>query len=204
MKTMTDLLRDADPLRHEPHPLQQERDRNRHALLAAVAGVAPSSSLRFRRPVAVLAAVALIMAGMVAVGSRIWTQGGGTLQAAVRFEVRLAEERQTAGLREARVAGSDRVVYLHDEAIVTNDDIAQSHVVQEGARFAVDVQFNAAGALKMRQATASHVGKPLAILIDGVVVMAPVLRTPISTSALVNGDFSKADADRIVNGIGTR
>ena len=42
----------------------------------------------------------------------------------------------------------------------------------------------------------------MAILIDGQVVMAPVLRTPISASAVVTGNFTKAEAERIVNGIG--
>ena len=56
----------------------------------------------------------------------------------------------------------------------------------------------------MRRATANHLGKPLAVLIDGEVVMAPTLRSPVSDSALISGDFSQAEAERIVNGIGGR
>ena len=120
--------------------------------------------------------------------------------------MRLAEESPTAGLREARISGSDCVVYLHQEIIVTNGDIAQSRVVQgDGAsRFGVGVEFTAAGAQKMRQATASHIGKPVAVLIDGEVVTAPVLRSPISTLAVISGDYTRAEAERIVNGIGIR
>ncbi len=104
------------------------------------------------------------------------------------------------------MAGSDRVVYLHEEIIVTNDDIAQSRVIQgDGpSHFGVGVEFTATGARKMREATAGHVGRPVAILIDGGVVMAPVLRAPISGSAVISGDFTKAEAERIVNGIGIR
>jgi preprotein translocase subunit SecD len=96
------------------------------------------------------------------------------------------------------------VIYFHQEIIVTNGDIAQSSVVQgDGpSRFGGGVQFNAAGAQKMRQATASHVGRPVAILIDGDVVMAPVLRAPISASAVIRGDYTQAEAERIVSGIG--
>ena len=110
------------------------------------------------------------------------------------------------GLREARIAGSDLVVYLHQEIIVTNDEIAQSSVVQGAgpSRFGINVQFNTAGTQKMRQATASHVGRPVAILIDGEVVAAPVLRSPISTSAVISGNYTKAEAETIVNGIGIR
>ena len=116
------------------------------------------------------------------------------------------EDRPAAGFREARIAGSDEVVYVHEEIIVTNGDIAQSRVVQgDGpSRFGVSVQVNVAGAEKMRQATASHVGRPVAILIDGEVVTAPVLRSPISTSAVISGDYTQAEAETIVNGIGIR
>jgi hypothetical protein len=206
MKTVRDILRDADPLRDEPDRLEGERDRLRQTVIAAASEVTTPSSTRFRTPIAVLATAALIVACIVAVGSQLWSRGGTTLQAAVRFEVRLAEDHPAAGLNEARIAGSDRLVYLHQEAVVTNGDIAQSRVVQgdKPSRFGVDVQFNAAGAEKMREATAGHLGRPVAILIDGDVVMAPVLRAPISTSAVITGDYTQAQAEMIVNGIGIR
>jgi SecD-like export protein len=206
MKTVRDILRDADPLRHEPHRLEGERDRLRQAVVTAASEVTTPPSAWFRTAVALFATLALIVVGIVVIGSQIWSQGGTTLQAAIGFEVRLAEDRPAAGLHEARIVGSDRVVYLHQEIIVTNGDIAQSSVVPGDApsRFGVGVQFNASGAQKMRQATASHVGRPVAILIDGEVVTAPVLRSPISTSAVISGDYTKAEAERIANGIGIR
>jgi len=206
MKTVRELLRDADPLRHEPHRLAEERDRLRQAVVAATVDVAAPSSTWFRTPLVILTTVTLIILAIAAVGSQMWPHGGATLQAAVRFEMRLAEDHQAAGLQEARVSGSDRVVYLHQEIIVTNSDIAQSSVVPgDGpSRFGIDVQFNAAGAQKMRRATANHVGRLVAILIDGEVVIAPILRAPISTSGLINGDYTKAEAERIVSGIRIR
>jgi hypothetical protein len=205
MKTVRDLLRDADPLRHEPHGFGEERDRLRRAVVAAASEGPAAFSTWFRTRFALLAAVTLVLIAIMAVGSQIWSRGGATLQAAVRFEVRLAEDGPAAGLREARISGSDRVVYLHQEVIVTNSDIAQSRVVQgdSASRFGVGVEFNAAGAEKMRQATADHIGKPVAVLIDGEVVTAPVLRSPISTVAVISGDYTRAEAERIVNGIGT-
>jgi hypothetical protein len=206
MRTVRDLLRDADPLRHEPHRLEGERDRLRQAVVTAAADVTAPSPPWFRRPVVLLTTVALTIFAIVAVGSQIWPRAGSTLQAAVRFEVRLAEDHQAAGLREARVSGSDRVVYLHQEIIVTNSDVAQSRVVQgdDPSRFGVGVELTAAGGQKMRHATANHVGRPVAVLIDGDVVTAPVLRGPISTSAVISGDYTQAEAERIVNGIGIR
>jgi preprotein translocase subunit SecD len=148
----------------------------------------------------------LIVAGIVAIGSKIWSGGGATLQAAVRFEVRLAEAQPTLGLRPARIAGSDRVVYLHPEIVVTNDDISESRVIQGNApsRFGVAVELNAAGAEKMRKATAGHIGGPVAILIDGDVVAATIVKSAIGNSAVISGDFTKAEAERIANGMSIR
>ncbi len=206
MKTVRDILQDADPLRHESDRLEAERNRIRQAVVAAAAEVTGSSRAWFGRPVAVWAAVTLIVVGIAAVGFQIWSRGGTTLQAAIRFEVRLAEDHPDFALREVRLAGSNRVIYLHQEIIVSNEDIAQSRVIQgDGpSRFGVGVEFNAAGARKMLQATAGHVGRPVAIIIDGEVVTAPVLRGPISTSAVIGGSYTQAEAERIFNGISMR
>ena len=56
----------------------------------------------------------------------------------------------------------------------------------------------------MRQATAAHIGRPVAILIDGQVVMAPVVCSTIGSSAMSTGNFTRADAARIADGIGMR
>jgi SecD-like export protein len=210
MESVRDMLRDADPLRHEPPRLEEERDRVRRAVLAAASETPPRSSMRWRMnrtPAALLAAVAVIALCVTWLGPKIWSGGSATLHAAaVRFEVRLADTIFSPGLREARIAGAGGVVYLHPEIIVTNDDISDSQVI-DGAtpsRFGVAVTFNAAGAEKMRQATARHVGELIAMLIDGEVISTPRLRSPIGTSAIISGDYTKAEAERIANGMRIR
>jgi hypothetical protein len=205
MKHVSDMLRDADPLRHETLPGKEERDRVLRAVLAT-AGVRPSASTRLRASVALMAIVAAVIIAIVVLGSRTGPQGSTTVYAAVRFEVRLAEDHAGAGLREVKVTGSDRVIYLHEEILLTNSDIARSAVVpgSSPSRFNIAIELSEAGAEKMRRATADHLGKPLAVLIDGEVVMAPVLRSAIGESAMITGDYSRAEAERIVNGIGVR
>ena len=124
------------------------------------------------------------------------------VQAAVSFEVRLAEDKPANGLREAKVSGSERPVYVHDEVIVSNSDIAAARVVQgRPTQYGVSVEFTASGAEKMRAATASHIGRPVAIFIDAQLVVAPVVRTPIAASAILTGNYTKAQAERIVKGL---
>jgi preprotein translocase subunit SecD len=97
-------------------------------------------------------------------------------------------------------------VYLHHESFATNDDIAESHVIDGNgpSHFGVAVVFKPAAAERMHQTTARHVGELIAILIDGEVVTAPRLRSPISTLGVISGDYTRAEAERIANGMRIR
>jgi hypothetical protein len=173
--------------------------------MAAATAQAAATRTWFRAPLAVAALAAVIVAGIFAASPRN-PRGSAIVYAAVRFEVRLAETQPAAGLSAARVAGSDRLVYLHDQTVVTNADIEHCTAISgsDASRYNIGVEFNAAGAEKMRQATLAHEGRPIALLLDGEVVMAPVIRSPIARSAMISGDYSRAEAERIINGIGVR
>ena len=201
MNRLSSFLKDADPLRHDPPRRDMDRDRVRQAILRASAIDRSTTPARNRwRLLAASAAIAIVAA--VALGHQLWTDGSARLLAAVRFEVRLAEDTPTAGLVVAQVGNSGRLVYLHPEIVVSNDDIAQSWVYQDDAGgFGVAMKFLPSGAERMQQATKTHVGRPLAILIDGRVVSVPILRAPISDSATINGMFTQAEATRIADGI---
>ena len=199
MKTLPELLRDADPLGDELPRNAQERRPSRQRVLDS-----PRVIEELPRPrVLIVAVVALTLLG-IAAASRYWSGVGVDVVAAVRFEVRLAEENPGNGLREAVISGaSGRRIYVHQETVVTNSDIAQAEVIPGDAAstFSVTVTFNADGAAKMLRATQSHMGRPLAILVDGEVMIAPVVRSPITTSAIVSGSFTRAEAERIAAGI---
>src|SRR5438128_6157826 len=191
MTSLRDVLQHADPLRYESDDVERGRDRLRQAILStASAGNTPTHVGR-RLPLALLVTFVSVVVALAVIGSQLWWHAGGTVQAAVRFEVRLAEDQPAAGLQAARVANSNRMVYLHPEVVVTNGDIATSRVIpgDTPSHFWIDVRLNAAGADKMRQATTNHLGRPMAILIDGDVVSAPTVKSPIGGAALISGDY---------------
>jgi hypothetical protein len=195
MKSVSDLLRDADPLGYEQLPTAEERRLARRRVLDA-----PAARLRSpRRRIVAAAVLALALGGTVAA---YLSRAAVEVAAAVRFEVRLAEQVPGPGLREVALPGNRRI-YLHQEAIVGNSDIARAELAQNAGvpGFNISVTFTAGGAAKMSTATQGHLGRPMAILLDGDVVMAPVVRSPISNSAMITGNYTKAEADRIVNGI---
>jgi hypothetical protein len=200
---LTRLLQDADPMRLEPPLADDRREQILQKVLRNTAAVRTANSAPPRRTVAAALAFAIIT--IVALGYGMWTHGTTSALAAVRFEARLAEEQPVSGLLVAQLQGSDRVIYLHPEIVVGNDDIAQSWVSADGPdRVQVTVQLLPSGAERMRQATAMHIGRPMAILIDGGVVMAPVVRSPISDAVVITGDFTRAVAERIADGMKPR
>ena len=202
MTQIRDVLAAADPVRHERRPTEAERDRLRLAVVAA-GSRDDALSTHARRPVLLSVLATLGVIGMIVATSSMLPRNGSLAQAAVRFEVRLAEDQPAPGLRAVRVGNSDRTVYVHPEIVVTNNDIEGSTVIPGNARarFWIDVRLNAAGAEKIRQATANHLGKPVAILIDGDIVAVPTLKSPIGSAAVISGDFTRADAQRIAAGM---
>src|SRR5438874_11225885 len=106
MKTIREILQDADPLRSESRGREEARERARRAVLAAASRATPAAPARFaplRSRRAALSAVAGAILAVVVLGSRTWSGGGTTLHAAaVRLEVRLAEPQPTLGLRAVR------------------------------------------------------------------------------------------------------
>lgn len=199
MTTLKQRLQDADPMRHEAPPSLDAVRMRVLARAGSTPGVAAPAYGR-RNWLALAAAGA---AGTVALS---WV-GAERLNlltpvaAQVRFEVRLAELGPVPGLQVARVSGDSRLVYLHPELVVGNDDVAHASVVAEGSGFVVAVELLQGGAERMRQATANHIGRPVAILLDGTVAMAPIVRSPIGASARITGSFSRQEATRIAAGL---
>jgi len=203
MNTLKQLLQEADPLRNEPVAPEAERERHRQAILAAAsqdASATYAARPRFLR----FATVALVALGILFLATRVKSPIVLESHASVRFEIRLAEDEPGPGLREAFIQGSKRVIYLHQEAVITNEDIARAELAEGPgpSQYGVSVEFTPAGAEKSSAAARSHEGKRLAILVDDEVVIAPTVRGPLGPSVWINGNYTREQAERIVNGMG--
>ena len=198
MTSPRDALRNADPLQTDMPAWHLARARVRRVAVEAASGASEPAVVDRRSAALAFATGCAVLAGA---GLYVWS-GAARVEAAVRFEVRLAEERPAAGLTAATVADSSRVIYLHDQVVLANGDIVRTRVVETGAnRFGVEVELNPDASERLRAATTGHIGRPLAILIDGRVVVAPVVRSAIERAAVISGDFTKADASRIAEGL---
>jgi preprotein translocase subunit SecD len=119
----------------------------------------------------------------------------------VKIEIRRAETKAADGLTEATVAGTTEKVYLHKAADATNADVAGARVVENGGKPAIEVTFTKDGAKKMAALCEQHLDKPVAILIDGKVVAALVVKEKFSERAQISGTFTKEEAEKIAKGL---
>lgn len=131
---------------------------------------------------------------MAAAGASAWALPldlgalAGQADAKARLEIRLAETMPGAGLIEAVVQGSDERVYLHPTSLATGADVTSVRVVEpSGSLFGVSMTFGDAAAARLASATAAHLGRPVAIVLDGNVIRSVTVRGPISNSAVITG-----------------
>ncbi len=202
MTTINQLLAATDPLRDETGPPLERRDALRRRLVAAASAGTRGERVMSRRFVVLAGGAAALLGALTT--SPVWIRSGATLHAAMQFEVRLAEADPKAGMREAVDTGSGRTIYLNRDVVLTNEDIAETRVVPLPSGFGVEVDFTGAGAAKMRLATTENVGRLLAILVDGTVLAAPSVRSPIDQIGMISGDFTKDEAERLAEGIRRR
>jgi TonB family protein len=167
-------------LSKEPHMTRLRLASSLAVLLVVVAGTAAT----------VLSALPLELPALV-------------LQGRTSLEVRLAELQPGAGLVEAVVQGSNQKVYMQPSAVVTGADVTSARVVDAGSgRYSVAIAFSTPGSNRLAESTKIHIGRPVAIVLDGRVISAPVVRSMIRNDAVISGDFTREEADRIVAGFG--
>lgn len=115
---------------------------------------------------------------------------------------RLAESERADGLTEAVVPPGRSKVYLHSNNILTDEDVSSvTFGRDENGGVSITIQIEEAGAKRLAEATRSHNGKPMAILLDGKVITAPVIRSEFSSTARITGNFSNAELARLFSAL---
>ena len=133
--------------------------------------------------------IALVLLGLLGCSN----QGPATLQ------FRIAEEEPGPGLTEFVSEPSGTHLYLHQEAFVTEADVDSAAAIIQQGEPAIAVLLTPAGAQKLANVTRQNVGKRCGIVLNGKLVSSPRILDPINGGrALITGDFSEAEAHRIV------
>ena len=84
-------------------------------------------------------------------------------------------------------------------AIITGDQLIDSQVsTDQNNQPAVSFRFDSSGGRRFAQATQANVGRPFAIILDGVVISAPRINEPIlGGSGIISGSYTIATANEL-------
>jgi preprotein translocase subunit SecD len=122
--------------------------------------------------------------------------------ASVTLEFRPGSQSPGSGLTEMTVPGSERPVYVSDDVLLSNADVESARVVSGPHGPQIEVVFTRAGTERFTTATEQNIMKPLAILVDGKLLSAPIVREKITGGrAVLSGRFTEQEAKRIADGI---
>jgi len=175
--------------------------RRRH-LKSRLGQLVKESDMSVRRLLCTMASLTLILGGVTLTTVRALPLEVGALAQAgapSRMVIRLAETTPADGLREVLAPGSNQRIYLHAQPIATWEDVSLVKIVNDGAsQFGVTMTFERAAASRMATATAAHLGKPLAILLDGRVASVSTVKAPFGDSATITG-ISATVAQQLVD-----
>src|SRR5262245_10763329 len=122
----------------------------------------------------------------------------------IKFELRRAETKPADGLTPAEVPGGKDKIYLHKASDVTNEDVASASVGVSPQTFkpVIEILFTKDGAKKVEKLSEEHIDKPLAIMVDGKVIGAPVIKAKFTDKAQITGEFTKKEAEKIAKALG--
>ena len=105
---------------------------------------------------------------------------GYMVQAQAQLTVSAAATEAVPGWQRMELGDNDRTLWVSPTPSLTNDDIdgAQPLTRADGSTV-VEIQFTEEGSVKMRELSAAQIDRPIAMLLDGELISAPVVRSLI-------------------------
>ena len=121
-----------------------------------------------------------------------------------KVEFRHAQDDAAPGFTKRKIEGTTDTVYVQDNAgfVPTPDDISEARAaIDERMKHAILVRFTEPGSEKMGLLTGGWVGKRLAFLVDGKVISSRPLNAKITDVAMITGEFTEFEVDRIARSL---
>lgn len=145
--------------------------------------------------------IAVFLLGVTLVVGTAWGQPAS--EPPLRVTFRLAVDDSVAGWTPLPAASGGKTFYVSPEVLLDERSIAAASArAGERGHWIVDVTMTEAGATLLAAVTADHIGQRLGIVVNGRLLNAPVIRSPISGGrACIAGSFSPEEARRIAAAI---
>ena len=118
---------------------------------------------------------------------------GVLLQAQGSLELRAASSVAVGGWQQMPGPGGT-MLWVSTTSALTDADIARAEArTQSDGQRTVAVVFTTDGARKMAQLSTAQIGKPVAVLLDGKIIAAPIVRSSIANEATITGTTENLD-----------
>ena len=118
---------------------------------------------------------------------------GVLLQAQGSLQLRAASSVAVDGWQQMAGPGGD-MLWVSPTSALSDADIARAEArTQSDGQRTVAVVFTTDGARKMAQLSTAQIGKPVAVLLDGKIIAAPLVRSRIDNEATISGSTESLD-----------
>lgn len=130
---------------------------------------------------------------------------GTAIQAQAQLSIQPAATDPVAGWQRMESSDGAQTIWVAPTPALTASDIeaAQSETDTDG-RAVVAIQFTTAGSDKMGVLSSSQLNRPIAIVLDGELISAPIVRSRISGGAWITGGpngLTPAEVARILESV---
>lgn len=122
-------------------------------------------------------------------------------------ELRPVRPASLPGTRPMKVEGTGEVLHLGSPAIIDDHDIARAGVATAEGQPVLTLALHPAAGLRLREFSKGNVGKRFALVIEGKIFQAPVLKDPILGDSFIVGGMTEARAKELadrINGLKAR
>jgi preprotein translocase subunit SecD len=125
-----------------------------------------------------------------------WTRGEPGDPDVLQFRLVAEEAGPDTEMMPLSTGGKEESLHVEKEVLLNAADVRSVHVDQVGAegRRGIALAFTDEGGKTFGQVTQANVGRRLAIVVQGKVLSAPVIRCAIRDRAQIAGNFTMAEA----------
>ncbi|MBM4054171.1 MAG: protein translocase subunit SecD [Planctomycetes bacterium] len=100
--------------------------------------------------------------------------------------------------RKGEAGEEGKWILVRNTTEITGEHLSRIYPDTKGIEPVVGFEFDAAGKAKFGQVTERNIGKPLAIILDGILYSAPTIRDRIPGKGIIEGSFTQDEVNELI------
>ena len=116
------------------------------------------------------------------------------------LEICVAQSEPAEGLREMQI-GDQPAIYVSPNPVIREGDIESINVWDDVGNIVISLKLTPAAGKKLAAASEANLKKPMAIIVEGSLVSAPIIQSTLGRDVAISGDFSVDQAEQMVDAL---